>query len=73
MSVLKESGTHIRRGVKDPRRLEARGLRLLERWGYFDRPEPRLGAAGLIRCCPPLARAVSSLRYRLKGPAALCQ
>lgn len=72
-SVLKESGTRIRWGVKDPRELEVWGLRLLERWGYFDRPEPRLGAAGLIRFFPPLARATSILRYRLEGPAAPCQ
>lgn len=69
-SVLKETGTRIGWDVKDPRDLEGWGLHLLERRGYFDRPEPRLGAAGLIRFIPPLARATYILRYRLEGLAA---
>ena len=69
-SVLKESGTRIRWDVKAPADLEAWGLRLRDCWGYFDRPEPRLGLAGLIRFIPPLARATYILRYQLGGPAA---
>ncbi|MBP7693783.1 MAG: class I SAM-dependent methyltransferase [Anaerolineales bacterium] len=72
-SVLKQSNTRIRWDARDPHELEAWGLRLLDRWGYFDRPEPRLGAAGLIRFIPPLARATYILRYRLGGPAAPCK
>ena len=70
-SVLKESGTRIRWDVKAPMDLEGWGLRLLDCWGYFDRPEPRLGLAGLIRFIPPLARATYILRYRLGEPATL--
>jgi len=64
-SVLKRSGTRVRWDAKNPAELEAWGLLLLERWGYFDRPEPRLGGAGLIRFIPPLANATYILRYRL--------
>jgi O-methyltransferase involved in polyketide biosynthesis len=64
-SVLKDSGTRARWDVKDPRRLESWGLHLCEKWGYFDRYEPRLGAASLIRYIPPLANATYILRYRL--------
>jgi hypothetical protein len=46
------------------------GWRTLPTLGYFDRSGPRLGAAGLIRFIPPLARATYILRYRLEGPAA---
>jgi O-methyltransferase involved in polyketide biosynthesis len=64
-SVLKRSGTRARWNAKNPGELEAWGLRLLERWGYFDKPEPRLGGAGLIRFIPLLANATYILRYRL--------
>lgn len=64
-SVLKESGSRLRWDIREPRDLEAWGLRLLERWGYFDKYEPRLGATNLIRFIPPLARANDIVRYRL--------
>jgi O-methyltransferase involved in polyketide biosynthesis len=64
-SVLKRSGTRVRWDAKKPAELEAWGLLLLERWGYFDKHEPRLGGAGLIRFIPPLANATYILRYRL--------
>ena len=64
-SVLKRSGTRARWDAKNPAELEAWGLRLLERWGYFDKPEPRLGGADLIRHIPPLANATYILHYRL--------
>ena len=66
-SVLKRSGAQIRWDAKDPAVLEAWGLRLLERWSYFDKPEPRLGAASLIRYIPPLANGTYILHYRLGG------
>jgi len=65
-SVLKRSGTRVRWDAKDPAELEEWGLRLLERWGYFDKPEPRLKSANLIRYIPPLAHATHILRYQLK-------
>ena len=64
-SVLKRSGTRVRWDVKDPVELETWGLHLLERWGYFDKHEPRLKSANLMRYIPPLARATFILRYRL--------
>ena len=65
-SVLKRSGAEIRWDAKNPAELETWGLRLLERWGYFDKPEPRLGsAANLMRHIPPLANTAYVLHYRL--------
>ena len=64
-SVLKHSGTHVRWDAKDPSELETWGLLLLERWGYFDKPEPRLKSANLIRLFPPLANATYILHYQL--------
>ena len=66
-SVLKRSGAQVHWDAKNPAELEAWGLRLLERWGYFDHPEPRLGAASLMRFIPPLANTVYVLRYRLSS------
>jgi hypothetical protein len=40
-------------------------LQLIERWGYFDKSESRLGAANIIRFIPPLARASYILHCRL--------
>jgi O-methyltransferase involved in polyketide biosynthesis len=64
-SVLKRSGTQILWDARNPAVLETWGLCLLERWGYFDKPEPRLGAAGLMRYIPPLANGTYILHYRL--------
>jgi O-methyltransferase involved in polyketide biosynthesis len=67
-SVLKRSGAQVRWDAKNPAELEAWGLRLLERWGYFDKPEPRLGgAANWMRHIPPLANTVYVLHYRLSS------
>jgi O-methyltransferase involved in polyketide biosynthesis len=66
-SVLKRSGTRILWDAKNSAELEAWGLLLLERYGYFDKPEPRLGGASLIHYIPPLAHASYILRYRLIG------
>ncbi len=66
-SVLKVSGTRLRWDAKNPAELEAWGLCLLEQWGYFDKPEPRMGSMGIARHIPPLANATYILRYRL-GP-----
>ncbi len=58
-------------GLKDDRDVEewAPGVRLLSRWLYFDKPEPRLGAFQLMRYFPFLARMVRIVHYRL-GEAA---
>ncbi len=64
-SVLRRSATRGRWDAKDPAELEAWGLRLMERWGYFDKPEPRLGSASLMRFLPLLANMAYVLHYRL--------
>jgi len=66
-SVLKQSGTRVRWDMRDPAELEGWGLELLERWGYFDRDEPRLGAARVMRQFPFIARATYIVHYRLAG------
>jgi O-methyltransferase involved in polyketide biosynthesis len=57
----------VRWGLKDDRDLEtwAPGIRLTGRWGYFDQPEPRLGASRIMRYLPFLARMVRVVHYRL--------
>jgi O-methyltransferase involved in polyketide biosynthesis len=45
------------------------GIRLLDEWFYFERPEPRLGAAQLLRYCPPLAKGVGIFHYQLGSAA----
>jgi O-methyltransferase involved in polyketide biosynthesis len=64
-AILKETGACLNWAVDDPRRLEPWGLRLLDRWGYFDDREPRIGAANLMRYVPPLANGQCVLLYRL--------
>ena len=58
-------------GLKDDRDVEAwaPGIRLLNQWYYFDKPEPRLGVFQLMRYFPFLARMVRIVHYRL-GEAA---
>jgi O-methyltransferase involved in polyketide biosynthesis len=63
--VLKETGARLNWGVDDPHALESWGLRLVEKWGYFDQHEPRLGLVNLIRFIPPLAHMNYILHYRL--------
>jgi len=41
------------------------GISLREEWYYFDRPEPRLGAARLMRHFPLLGRCTGIFRYQL--------
>jgi O-methyltransferase involved in polyketide biosynthesis len=64
-SVLKQSGTRICWELQEPAELEDWGLVLIERWGYFERNETRLGAARLMRFLPPLARGSYIVHYRL--------
>jgi O-methyltransferase involved in polyketide biosynthesis len=45
------------------------GIRLLDEWGYFDRPEPRLDHIRWMRHIPLLARVMRVYHYRL-GEAA---
>jgi O-methyltransferase involved in polyketide biosynthesis len=61
------SAARIRWGRKDPRDVEgwSPGIRLLESFYYFDRPEPRLGLLRLWRHVPAIARGSGIHHYRL--------
>jgi O-methyltransferase involved in polyketide biosynthesis len=63
--VLKRSGTHILWDAKNPEELEKWGLRLVEHWYYFDKPEKRLRAYGWMKFLPFLAKATGIFRYSL--------
>ncbi|MBU0494210.1 MAG: class I SAM-dependent methyltransferase [Chloroflexi bacterium] len=54
-------------GIKRSQGLEAwsPGVRLLDEWFYFDRPEPRLGRTRLLRFVPLLNKGSSIVHYRL--------
>lgn len=63
--ILKETGTSLGWALGDPRKIESWGLRLQDKWGYFDNHEPRLGAVSLMRYMPPLANGQQVLYYLL--------
>ena len=63
--VLKRSGTRILWDAKNPQELETWGLRLLDHWYYFDKPEPRLRAFFWMRFIPFMAKATGIFHYRL--------
>lgn len=65
-TVLKETGARVNWAVGNARQLESWGLRLLDRWGYFDQREPRLGMFNLLRYIPLVANANYVLRYGLE-------
>jgi O-methyltransferase involved in polyketide biosynthesis len=54
-------------GLKHDRDVEAwaPGIRLLNKFNYFEKPEPRLGAAQVMRYFPSLAGMVRIVHYRL--------
>jgi len=63
-------GARYHWGLKRGQELESWGdsIRLLDEWGYFDRPEPRLDHIRWMRHIPLLARVLRIYHYRL-GPA----
>lgn len=65
--AMRWAALQVQWGLDESEGLEAwgKGIRLLEEWLYFDRPEPRLGLYNLMRHIPFLARANRVLRYRL--------
>jgi O-methyltransferase involved in polyketide biosynthesis len=64
-TVLKRSGTRINWDARDPEELASWGLHLLDRWGYFDEPEPRLRAWRWMTLLPIVAHATGIFHYRL--------
>jgi len=59
-------GFGLRRG-EDVERW-ADGIRLLDQWHPFDRPEPRLARYGWVRHVPYLSRPIGVYHYRLGTP-----
>jgi len=64
-------GARYHWGLKRGQEIErwGAGIRLLDEWGYFDRPEPRLDHIRWMRHIPLLARVMRVYHYRL-GKAA---
>ena len=46
------------------------GIRLLEEWFYFERPEPRLGSMQMMRHIPAIRKASGIFHWRLGEAAA---
>lgn len=65
--VLRETSARVNWGVDNPRALENWGLCLLDKWGYFNEYEPRLGVANLMRYLPLLAYSNFVLHYQFKA------
>ena len=65
-SVLKQSGSRINWDARNPQELEAWGLRLIDQWYYFDKPEPRLGSFRWMRFIPGIAHSTGIFLYRLR-------
>ncbi len=68
-SQIRSMGVRMQWSVRDDRELErwGPGINLLDRWDYFEQPEPRLGSARLLRFVPILNRGTRILHYRLGG------
>jgi len=60
-------GARYRWGLRRGRMLErwGQGIRLIDEWYPFDRPEPRLARIGWVRHLPPLAKVMGIFHYRL--------
>jgi O-methyltransferase involved in polyketide biosynthesis len=65
--IAARSAARIRWGLKDPRDVESwsPGIRLLESFYYFDRPEPRMGLPAWFGRIPALSRGTGIHHYRL--------
>jgi len=70
--ILSKMSARLRWGLRRSRDLEGwgQGIRLLDEWFYFDRPEPRLGASRWMRYVPFLGKATGVFHYRLGTPPA---
>ncbi len=69
--AISKFGVRYHWGLRRGQELESwgDGIRLLDEWGYFDRPEPRLDHIRWMRHIPLLARVMRVYHYRL-GKAA---
>jgi methyltransferase (TIGR00027 family) len=64
---LSKIGARYNWGLKRGEELEnwEKGICLLDEWGYFDHPEPRLAKVSWMRRIPLLARVLRIYHYRL--------
>jgi methyltransferase (TIGR00027 family) len=65
--AISKFGVRYHWGLRRGQELEKWGddIRLLDEWGYFDRPEPRLDHIRWMRHIPLLARVMRVYHYRL--------
>jgi len=65
--IFTRSAARMHWGLKDPRDVESwsPGIRLLESFHYFDRPEPRMGLPAWFGRIPGLGRGTGIYHYRL--------
>jgi O-methyltransferase involved in polyketide biosynthesis len=65
--VLTPVRARVHWGLAHGRDLETwgEGIRLLEEWFYFERPEPRLGSMQMMRHIPAIRKASGIFHYRL--------
>jgi len=65
--AISKFGVRYHWGLRRGQELESwgDGIRLLDEWGYFDRPEPRLDHIRWMRHIPLLARVLRIYHYRL--------
>jgi O-methyltransferase involved in polyketide biosynthesis len=65
--VLWKIDARLNWGLKNARDLEtwAEGIKLLDEYYYFDRPEPRLGSAQLMRFIPFFAKSAGIFYFKL--------
>ncbi len=65
--AISKFGVRYHWGLRRGQELEkwGDGIRLLDEWGYFDRPEPRLDHIRWMRHIPLLARVMRIYHYRL--------
>jgi methyltransferase (TIGR00027 family) len=65
--AISKFGVRYHWGLRRGQELESwgDGIRLLDEWGYFDRPEPRLDHIRWMRHIPLMARVMRVYHYRL--------
>jgi O-methyltransferase involved in polyketide biosynthesis len=70
--MVKLTNAQFNWGIKDPKTIESwyPGLVQLNKWYYFDQPEPRLGWTKLLRFIPPIAKSNQISRFAFQGDRA---
>jgi O-methyltransferase involved in polyketide biosynthesis len=65
--IITRQKARLKWGLKDPKDLEdwAEGIQLLDAMYYFEKYEPRLGSANLMRYIPSFAKSAGVFHYQL--------